>query len=58
MATGPGSTPVHVELDPEDSLHKAKLTALTLTVTWSDGVTYSQMELEEGGATLVVSRLK
>ena len=57
-ASGPGSTPVHLDLEPDPSLHKGKVTRLTLTVTWSDGVTYSQMELEEGNATVVLSRLK
>lgn len=58
VAAGPGSTPVHVDLDPDDSLVKGKVTRLILTVTWSGGATYSQMELEEGTATVVLSRLK
>jgi hypothetical protein len=57
-ANGPGSTPVHLDIEPDPSLHKGKVTRLSLTVTWSDGVTYSQMQLEDGSATVVVSRLK
>ncbi|HEV2756576.1 MAG TPA: hypothetical protein VG318_12470 [Actinomycetota bacterium] len=58
VAAGPGSTPVHLDLEPDAALHRGKVTMLSLTVTWSEGVTYSQMQLEGGDATLVLSRLK
>jgi hypothetical protein len=46
---------VHYDLEPDGSLNGAKITDLRLTVTWTNGVTYSTMDLESGSATLVIS---
>ena len=46
---------VHYDLEPDASLDKAKISDLRLTVTWSNGVTYSTMDLESGSATLVIN---
>lgn len=59
LAAGPvGGSPVHFDLEPSPGLDEAKVAALNLTISWTDGVTYSSMDLESGTATMVVHRAR
>jgi hypothetical protein len=50
-------TPLHYDLEPDASLDKAKVTGLSLTINWTNGVTYSQIDFD-AGATMVINGLK
>ncbi len=54
LAGAAGFIPVHFDLEPDATLHKATVTALTATVNWTGGVTYAQMDLGSGEANLVI----
>jgi hypothetical protein len=58
VAAGPGTTPVHFDLEADPALDNTSVTALTLTINWTGGVTYSSMQLEEGGANMVIHGIK
>lgn len=49
------STPMHFDLQPDAALDKAEVSALTLTINWSGGMSYSTIALEDGTATMVVN---
>lgn len=53
-----GSTPVHFDLEPAPALDNAKVSGLNLTIAWSDGVTYSTIDLDSGTAQMVVRGFK
>jgi hypothetical protein len=52
-ATNAQATPVHFDLDPADTLHKGKVSALYLTVSWTNGVTYSTINFDAGAPVVV-----
>jgi hypothetical protein len=60
VLVGVSATPaaVHYDLEPDASLNGARISDLRLTVTWTNGVTYSTMDLQSGSATLVISGAK
>lgn len=58
VAAGLGRTALHFDLAPDAALQGAKLETMTLTVSWTDGVSYSSVAVEEGTATMVVHRAK
>lgn len=53
-----GATPVHFDLEPARALDNAKVSALNLTITWTDGITYSSIDLDSGTAQLVARGFK
>ena len=53
-----GSTPVHFDLEPAAELDNAKVSGLSLTITWTEGVTYSSIDLDSGTAQMVVHGVK
>lgn len=58
VQVGNGATAVHFDLEPAAELDDARLSGLNLTITWTDGVTYSSIDLESGSARLVLHGLK
>ncbi len=52
------STALHFDLEPDAALDKAVPAGLNLTITWTDGVTYSQMDLNGAPASLVIHGFK
>jgi hypothetical protein len=53
VASNAQSTPVHFELDPPNSLDKGKVTGLYLTVSWTNGLTYSTIDFDAGAPVVV-----
>ncbi len=49
------STPVHFDLQPDAALDKAEVSALTLTINWTGGLTFSTIDLSSGTSTTVVN---
>lgn len=54
----PDDVPLHFDLEVPAELDKAKVTALTLQITWTGGFTYSSIDLDSGTAQLVVNGFK
>ena len=57
-ASSLGGTDVHFDLQPAAELDNTKVSALNLTITWTDGVTYSSIDLDSGTAKLVLYGFK
>ena len=51
------TAPLHFELEPDASLNKAKVEGLRVTVAWTNGATYSQIDFDYG-ATVDINVLK
>ena len=51
--TSPVSETLHFELDPDDKLDKGKVTYLTVSVMWTGGVTYSQIDFDAGAPVAI-----
>lgn len=47
------NTPLHFELEADPALNKAKISYLTVTLSWTNGVTYSQIDFSQS-ATVVL----
>lgn len=48
QVTSPVSEDLHFELDPDDALDKGKVTNLSVTIDWTGGLTYSQIDFSSG----------
>jgi hypothetical protein len=57
-ATAMEPTAVHLELEPDAGLHLDKLSYLIATVTWTDGATWSVIDMENGNASVVFNGAK
>jgi hypothetical protein len=51
-ATGLEPTAVHLELEPDAALHMAKVSYLAATVAWTEGATWSRLDMESGNASI------
>jgi hypothetical protein len=58
LVAGPGFIPVHYDLEPDAALDKARITALTVTVTWTGGATYSKIDFDTTTASAVIHGFK
>jgi hypothetical protein len=47
------ATPLHFELEADPALNKGKISYLTVTISWTNGVTYSQIDFSQP-ATVVL----
>lgn len=54
LAAGPGATPLHYELEPDAALDDELISSLDLNVSWTNGVTYSSIDLQSGTAFVVI----
>ena len=50
--TGFDPTTFHYELEPDAALHLAKASYATVTITWTDGATWSTIDMESGNASV------
>ena len=50
--TGFEPTAFHYELEPDADLHLAKASYLTVTIAWTDGATWSRLDMESGNASV------
>lgn len=55
---GQGSTPIHFDLEPDAALDNVKVSAVNLTIGWTDGATYSSIDLDSGTAQMVLRGFK
>jgi hypothetical protein len=55
--TGQGDTAMHFDLEPDAALDKGKIDNLNLTISWTNGVAYSQINFE-AGAPVVINGFK
>ena len=47
-------TPVHFDLEPDAALNNSVLTGLSLTISWTDGFSYSTIDFD-AGATVIIN---
>lgn len=52
VETGLEPTALHYEFKPDPSLHLAKVSYPVVTVTWTDGATWSTLDMESGNASV------
>jgi hypothetical protein len=50
-------TPVHFDLEPDAALNNAVVTGLALTISWTDGFSYSTIDFD-AGATVIINGAK
>jgi len=53
QVTSPVSEALHFELDPADELDKGKVTYLSVSIIWTGGVTYSQIDFDAGAPVAI-----
>lgn len=58
LAAGVGRTALHYELEPDAALDGAALESLTATVNWTNGVSYSSIDLQSDTARVVLEGRK
>jgi hypothetical protein len=51
-------TAFHYDLEPDVNLHLAKISYPSVTITWSDGATWSNIDMESGNATVAFTGAK
>jgi hypothetical protein len=44
---------IHFDLEPDKKLHKKKVSSLNLTITWTNGVTYSSIDFNAGAPVVM-----
>ena len=53
QVTSPLAEELHFEIDPDDELDRGKVTALSVSVDWTGGVTYSSIDLDAGAPVAI-----
>jgi hypothetical protein len=53
QVTSPVGVQLHFEVDPAAELDKGKVTGLSVSVDWTGGVTYSQIDFESGPSVTI-----
>ena len=58
VAAGIGRTLLHYDLEPDPALDGRTLEGLSLTVTWTSGVSYSSIDLQNGSGAVVIGTVR
>ncbi|MDQ3952368.1 MAG: hypothetical protein M3279_05315 [Actinomycetota bacterium] len=58
LAASVGRTPVHYDLEPDKALDGKTLEGLSLTVSWTSGVSYSSIDLQNGSGAVVLGTIR
>ncbi|HYI46441.1 MAG TPA: hypothetical protein VE174_13370 [Actinomycetota bacterium] len=53
LTAAAGGGELHFELDADDKLDKGKVTALSVSIVWTGGVTYSSIDFDTGAPVTI-----